>query len=863
MKEYFFSRDDFVAVKFEDRIFPSCTDVDLLLESHLKGTEILFLERTLNSLICHEGVVRIGSYTLDKENNCKYLCIDFDGEGHASPLADAKISANMVKNIFREHGLYPYLERSFSGKGYHVWLFLDIPVSATTLRALADNLIPKDIKLFNGENFSSGKGIEVFPKQSTLIEGGLGNFVFLPLSSSAQENSNIFLDDEFNKFYTDNFDLTSHLKVHELISNISLTSVKESRSDSPVWDIWRKKILESLDLNDIYGEFLTGKDTGQWLQCRDPESETGDNTPSAGVATGLGEFEKGMFHSFISGDNLSVFDFIRKRGLCKDTHLDACIYLANLVNVALPFSEGEDPPETVVIPNIARNIIISNRQFRDILEDAWAVIIENNTPVPNIFKKSNILVSIVDKSLHIMTETDMYGYLGRKASWLKITRDNIMNTLPPDKVAKDIVFVDHEQKNNIPKIEGILNTPIFSRTKELILKNGYNTSGQVWLEMDTTLKIGAIPLYPTETDIFLAKELIINDLFGNFPFASISDIAHIMSALLLPFVRQLIDGPTPLHIIEAPGPGTGKSKICNLISIIATGVACEARSIPNTDEEIRKMVTAELVKSKPIILLDNAKTEKKIDSSSLASILTTTLWTDRLLGASTMLSLSNNALWMLTANNPKLSMEIARRCIRVRLDAKMDQPWRREDFKHKYIEEWTKDNRSLLVKSCLILIQNWIVKGSTYSKRLGSFERWSSVIGGILEVNEIYGFLGNLEEMYEQSDVIGNEWRNFVIHWFKEGVEKNISELLDICDRHNLMSNIIGLVGGAKYRLNLLTIALKEANGRTIANFKVNFRKDKYILEVINDKLLSGDGTSCSGANDFTEEEQRTMGNVG
>jgi hypothetical protein len=35
-----------------------------------------------------------------------------------------------------------------------------------------------------------------------------------------------------------------------------------------------------------------------------------------------------------------------------------------------------------------------------------------------------------------------------------------------------------------------------------------------------------------------------------------------------------------------------------------------------------------------------------------------------------MIDLPNRATWIVTANNPHLSLEIARRCVRIRLDAK-------------------------------------------------------------------------------------------------------------------------------------------------------------------------------------------------
>ena len=115
-----------------------------------------------------------------------------------------------------------------------------------------------------------------------------------------------------------------------------------------------------------------------------------------------------------------------------------------------------------------------------------------------------------------------------------------------------------------------------------------------------------------------------------------------------------------------------------------------------------------------------------LDSSALASVVTLPYWTDRLLGESEMLHLRNNALWLMTGNNPRLSAEMSRRCIRLRIDPRIDMPWLRGGFKHPLITEWAQENRSALVHAALTLIQAWIAAGKPlHATRLGSFEKWS------------------------------------------------------------------------------------------------------------------------------------------
>ena len=142
-----------------------------------------------------------------------------------------------------------------------------------------------------------------------------------------------------------------------------------------------------------------------------------------------------------------------------------------------------------------------------------------------------------------------------------------------------------------------------------------------------------------------------------------------------------------------------------------------------------------------------------------------------------MLHLRNNALWLMTGNNPRLSDEMSRRCIRLRIDPRIDMPWLRGGFKHPLIAEWAQENRSALVHAALILVQAWVAAGKPlHAKRLGSFEKWSGVMGGVLEVAGIPGFLGNLNELYEAADSDGQMWREFTGAWWEayhDGAEES------------------------------------------------------------------------------------------
>jgi hypothetical protein len=242
-------------------------------------------------------------------------------------------------------------------------------------------------------------------------------------------------------------------------------------------------------------------------------------------------------------------------------------------------------------------------------------------------------------------------------------------------------------------------------------------------------------------------------------------------------------------------------------------------------------------------LLDNAKETKTVSSPALAAVLTARMWSDRYLGRSEMVTVANNAMWMLTGNNPKLARDIARRSIRIRIDPKVDRPWLRGDFKCDPLELWAKAHRNQLVHAVLVLIQAWIAAGRPLSRaRLGSFQQWAHVMGGLLEVIGVPGFLGNLDALYAHSDDDEAAWREFTRAWWDEhgGAQVHVSVLLALCEKQDLLSDVLG-DGSARAQQTRLGRALQRARDRTFGEFRVVIgdadrkARTRYSVEPVRD----------------------------
>ncbi len=270
-------------------------------------------------------------------------------------------------------------------------------------------------------------------------------------------------------------------------------------------------------------------------------------------------------------------------------------------------------------------------------------------------------------------------------------------------------------------------------------------------------------------DLVLAKRWLLDELLGDFPFVSDADRANALSVLFTPFVRNVIQGPTPLHWVGAPEPGTGKGKLVDCLLAPACGVVA-SYSFPDNESERRKAVTSKLREGAPAIKWDNVKGTVK--SAVLEQALTEARWTDRLLGVNASIDVPVTQLWTLTANNATPGTDLKRRCVPIRLDAKVEEPARRTgpgpgvQWRHS-LPGWALENRRHLVWASLVIVQWWVQQGSPLGQpgRIGSYESWDSVIGGLLQTAGVSGFLDNLSDLDTGEDPERDELAEFLSAW--------------------------------------------------------------------------------------------------
>src|SRR5262249_48855895 len=198
-------------------------------------------------------------------------------------------------------------------------------------------------------------------------------------------------------------------------------------------------------------------------------------------------------------------------------------------------------------------------------------------------------------------------------------------------------------------------------------------------------------------------------------------------------------------------------------------------------------------------------------------------WTDRILGKSLTVTLPVRVVWLATGNNVVMSHEMSRRTVFIRIDSKAERPWMRGQFRHPNLAQWALENRGRLVHACLTLIQGWIAEGRpTGGASLGRFEQWADILGGILKVAGVPGFLSNANELYAEADDETRPWREFVNAWWQEHQDKpvGVEGLFEVSNRNGLLADVMG-DGGDRSRRTKLGRAMGQMRDRIIDGFKI------------------------------------------
>jgi hypothetical protein len=435
------------------------------------------------------------------------------------------------------------------------------------------------------------------------------------------------------------------------------------------------------------------------------------------------------------------------------------------------------PPQPACVP-ILMYRYDENDGLANWTSQALAVLAANNRP-PSLFQRGDTLVRLQDSPLTrrsrlvALDDVMLKYHISEHSTWSRVMinsrgQETIDSGDTPIAVAKNILAMPAWHPAVFPPVRELAECPRFSREGRLLAAPGYYRREELVLRPPPDLEeLPAVPAQPTPAEVEAARETLEGDLLSDFGLDEPS-LAHALCALWEPLVRRMVAGPCPLYLYDAPTIGSGKTLLASVTQVAATGRPGEPTPPKEDDAEMRKTLTSLLLNSPTYVLLDNAHQLRSFPS--LAALITSPslTWHDRILGESRMVELPICCTFAVTSNNLLMNRELHRRTVLVRLQPGVEEPWKRSGFRHEDLIEWAVANRAELLWSALLLIQNWIAAGQPPGRaRMGSFEGWARVMGGILAQAGIDGFLQNRDSLFDR-DADALRWRALAREWHRQ-----------------------------------------------------------------------------------------------
>jgi hypothetical protein len=339
---------------------------------------------------------------------------------------------------------------------------------------------------------------------------------------------------------------------------------------------------------------------------------------------------------------------------------------------------------------------------------------------------------------------DMQGYKRETSSWqlVQITKPYMIETFTrvarferwserakdwtakncPDWVAD--TYLARTGRWKIPVLLLIVNAPFLRTDGSLCERPGYDRDSALLYILGRNESFPSIPAAPTLEQAREALTYLDNALLEEFPFIEQIDRSVALSLILTALDRHAM-ATAPLHAFTSPEPGTGKSLLVDLASLLATGEITPVIAQGPNKEETEKRLGAELLSGNTIVSFDNCSVE--VEGEMFCQALTQRELRVRELGFSRNVKVPITALLVVNGNNLVIANDLTRRTLLSQLDAGMERPETRT-FKRK-VDNVAREFRGVLVAAALTFLRGWHVAYAAGTrvnvKPLGSFEDWS------------------------------------------------------------------------------------------------------------------------------------------
>ena len=282
------------------------------------------------------------------------------------------------------------------------------------------------------------------------------------------------------------------------------------------------------------------------------------------------------------------------------------------------------------------------------------------------------------------------------------------------------VLHDSTSYPHLPVLNGIARQPYLRPDGSLMMDAGYDSATGMFGVFDA--RQFSVPGNPTKQQAEQALSEL-SELLSEFAFRTEHDKAAAISGILTAVIRPSLP-QAPLIHVKAPSIASGKSYLCELLTVFATPQKGTPHAFPADDEECRKLLLAELLTAPAVVEFDNL-TGDLVPHKSLCTALTSEHISGRILGQSKTADVSTRVLFLSSGNNVDPVRDMTRRTVTITLEPACEIPAAR-DFRKQPVNE-VKADRGRFVSLVLTIVRAWIYadKPKTECKTIATYADWS------------------------------------------------------------------------------------------------------------------------------------------
>jgi hypothetical protein len=343
------------------------------------------------------------------------------------------------------------------------------------------------------------------------------------------------------------------------------------------------------------------------------------------------------------------------------------------------------------------------------------------------YQRGGLIVSVVTEPesgetiIRPVSQPALLKALAGCAIWTRYDARSQCDVVSDPPARHVTVLFDSEGYHHLPALTGIARQPYLRLDGSLVHDAGFDPSTGLFGVFDA--RNFDVPDRPTKEQAHLAL-IQLMELLTEFEFASPTDQAAAVAGFLTAVIRPSLPA-APMFHFKAPQIASGKSYLQSITATLASPGNPAAVAFPTSDEECQKLLLATLLNAPAAIAFDNLTTDL-IPFKSLCSALTEEHLTGRILGVSKTATVGTRSLFLSSGNNVDAVRDMARRCITVTLDPKVETPASRQFSGDPLAQVLA--SRGRYVSLALTIIRAWIVSNDApiTCKALASYGQWSN-----------------------------------------------------------------------------------------------------------------------------------------